>query len=366
MREFIPIANTFFGPEEAEAVRATVASGWITMGRKVAEFEANVASYVGTKHAIAMNNGTSTLHAMLMALNVGPGDEVIVPSMTYISTANVVLLCGATPVLCECDPLTYNARPEDIRAKITPRTKAFITVDMKGMAVDYDAFNALAQETGLPFLADSAEALGAQYKGRPVGRQAVAHSYSFFANKNITTGEGGMVVTDDDTYAEKLRIIRNQGQEGRYNHTFLGHNYRMTDIAATIGIEQFKRVEWLMAEKVKMAKRYDDAFATIDWVQPPFLPAYATRHTWYMYCIRVPAECRDAVVKHLHDNAVDTRLSFPPVHIQPYYAQRFDFTPEMLPLTMQAYEGMIDIPCWVGMTEDQQEYVIATIRDFQR
>jgi perosamine synthetase len=284
--------------------------------------------------------------------------------MTYISTANVVLLCGATPALCECNPRTYNTEPEHVRAKISPRTKAFITVDMKGMAVDYDAFAALARETSVPFLADSAESLGAEYKGAKIGPQALAHSFSFYANKNITTGEGGMVVTNDGALADTLRILRNQGQEGRYNHTWLGHNYRMTDVAAAIGIEQLRRAEWLLTEKSRLAGRYDAAFAALAGVEPPLVAPHATRHSWYMYSIRVAPDIRDALVRHLNDRGIDTRLSFPPVHIQPYYRDRFGYAPEDLPLTLRAFRSFIDIPCWVGMTAAQQDRVIASVRDF--
>ncbi len=165
--------------------------------------------YTGSKYALAMNNGTSTLHAILLALGIGPGDEVIVPSLTYISSANVILYTGATPVLCENNPHTFNVDPEHIKEKITKHTKAFMTVDLKGMPVDFDAFNALSEETGIPFISDSAESFGAEYKGDKIGTQAHTHSFSFFANKNITTGEGGVITTDDKTLYKKISIIRN-------------------------------------------------------------------------------------------------------------------------------------------------------------
>ena len=362
--ETISVANTFIGEEEAEAVFAVVKSGWISMGAKVREFEQAVCAQTGARHAIAMNNGTSTLHALLVALGVGPGDEVIVPSLTYISSANVVLFQGAELVLCESDPETFNVEPEHVRAKMTPRTHAIMTVDLKGMPVDFGAFRALSEETGVPWISDSAESLGAVYKGRPVGTQALAHSFSFFANKNITTGEGGMVTTDDDDLAERLRIVRNQGQEGRYNHTVLGNNYRMTDIAAAFGCEQMKRLDWLMAEKNALAATYDAAFADMPEIGFQRRPDYVDRHSWYNYSITVAADLRDGLVAHLAKAGIDTRISFPPVHIQPYYRDRFGFRPEDYPLAYDAYRRFIDLPCWVGMTRDHVERVVGCVRQY--
>ena len=362
--DFIPIANTYIGEEEAQAVYDVVRSGWISMGKKVQEFEANVAGYVGARHALAMNNVTSTLHAILTALGIGPGDEVILPTLTYISTSNVVLYLGAKPVLCECDPLTFNVEPEHIRPHITEKTKAFMTVDMKGQPVDFDAFNTLSRETGIPYVSDSAESLGAIYKGEKAGSQALVHSFSFFANKNITTGEGGMVTTNDTDLYEKLVIIRNQGQEGRYNHTWLGNNYRMPDILAAFGIEQFRRVDWLMEEKSKLAAYYNRAFADYPQIKTPLVRDYVGRPSWYMYSILVDPARRDGLLEYLKDNNIDTRLSFPPVHIQPYYVQQFGYRPGDYPVSWETFRSFVDIPIWVGMGQERQDYIIERITEY--
>ena len=257
------------------------------MGRKVKEFENMVCEYTGSRHSIAMNNGTSTLHAILMALDIGPGDEVIIPTLTYISSANVVLYQGATPVFCDNDPLTYNVTAESIREKISSNTKAIMTVDMKGLPVDFDSFKELSAETGIPFISDSAESYGSIYKGSFVGSQATAHSFSFFANKNITTGEGGIVTTNDPELFKKLRIIRNQGQEGRYNHTLLGNNYRMTDILAALGVEQLKRIDTILEKKVSIASFYSEEIGKIDGIRTPYVPSYVGRPSWYNYSINL-------------------------------------------------------------------------------
>ena len=362
--EFIPIANPVIREEEAKAVYDVVKSGWISMGKKVQEFERMVCDYTGAKYAVAMNNGTSTLHSILVALGIGPGDEVILPTLTYISSANVVLYCGATPVLCESDPRTFNVEAEYIRAKITQRTKAFMTVDLKGMPVDFDAFRALSKETGIPFISDSAESYGAEYKGHKVGTQALVHSVSFFANKNITTGEGGVVITNDNELARKMAIVRNQGQEGRYHHTMFGNNYRMTDIQAALGIEQFKRLDGLLEKKAAIAKRYSEAFEGSGTVVPPYLPDYVARHSWYMYSITVDYDKRDPLLAHMKERNIDSRLSFPPVHIQPYYARRFGYKPGDYPFAMQAFDSFVDIPIWAEMEQTVQDYVINQITLF--
>ncbi len=355
--EFIPIANTYVGQEEADAVYNVVQSGWISMGKKVEEFERMFCEYTGTKHAVAFSNGSISLQSILAALDVGPGDEVIVPSLTYISSANAVLFQNAELVLCESDPLTFNVTVEDIEQKITSRTKVIMAVDLKGMPVDYDALIQLAKKRGVYLIADSAESLGAVYKGKRIGNQAPVHSFSFFANKNITTGEGGMVTTNDDRMAELLRIYRNQGQEGRYNHTKLGFNARLTDMAAAFGIEQFKRIDWLIQEKEKIARYYYNNLKH-ELIRLPVLPDFVDQHSWYMFSISLDKSInRDKFIAKLKDHNIDTRLSFPPVHIQDYYINRFGYKPEDYPKAYEAFCQFVDIPCWIGLREEQLEYI---------
>jgi dTDP-4-amino-4,6-dideoxygalactose transaminase len=359
----IPVANPVIMEEDAKAVYETVRAGWVSMGRKVAEFEEKFAAYVGVRHAIAVNSGTSAVHLILCAAGIGPGDEVIVPSLTFISSANAVLYERANVVLCECDPATYNARVEDIEPRITPKTKLIMPVDMNGLVVDYGAIVALGKKHGIPVLGDSAESLGATYKGVKVGSQAWAHMFSFFPNKNVTTGEGGMITTNDDALAKELRILRNQGQDYRYHHIRLGYNYRMTDIQATLGIVQLSRIDKVLAEKDRLAKRYTEAFKNDPIIKAPVVPPFVTQHSWYMYAISLPDNVdRDAVVADLKADGIDTRLSFPPIHGQPYYQERFGYTNESLPVTQRAWNQLIDIPIWYGLKEDQQDFVIERLR----
>lgn len=356
----IPVATAIFTEAEADAVYDVVRSGWVTQGPRVLAFEEAFARYVGAKHAIAMCNGTVTLHAILAALGVGPGDEVVVPTLTYISTANVVLFQGAELRLCECDPQTYNVRVADLEKVVTSRTKAIITVDMNGLPIDYDPIVAFARKRGITVVADSAESLGASYRGRIVGAQAPAHSFSFFGNKNVTTGEGGMVTTDDAALAAELRILRNQGQEGRYNHTRLGFNYRMTELSAAIGLVQLESLAARLAGKARVVAAYDRAFAGSELISLPHRPEYVDRHSWYMYALAFhPSVDRDAVVARLDAAGIETRQSFPPVHIQPYYVKRFGFSRQDFPVSIDAWSHLINLPIGPDLTDEQVRRVIA-------
>jgi perosamine synthetase len=357
------VANTYIGAEEADAVRQVVASGWLSMGRRVQEFEEAFARAVGGRSAIAVNNGTTALQIALMALEIeGPECEVIVPSLTYISTANVVLYQNAKVVLCECDPITYNTTAEIVESLITDKTKAVIVVDMNGMPADYGPILELAEKHGIQVIADSAESLGATYKGVRVGGQAPIHTFSFFPNKNITTGEGGMIVVADDGLAERMRIIRNQGQDFRYHHIALGGNFRMTEMQASIGAVQLGRLDWLIREKEAIARRYDELLAECRDILAPHRPPYVTQHSWYMYAVRLEEGIdRDKVVADLDERGIETRLSFPPVHMQPYYQQRFGYRDDSFPISAAAWGRLIDIPMWVGLSAEQQETIVETL-----
>lgn len=358
----VPVAQPTLSEEEARAVYETVRSGWVSMGQGVREFEQEFAKVVGARHAVAANNGTAALHMALLVAGVKEGDEVLVPDITFISTANVVMYERATPILVECDPDTYNLSLDDAAKRITDRTKAIIPVDMNGLPVDYDRVLAFAESHGLAVIADSAESLGATYKGVPVGAQADQHVFSFFPNKNLTTGEGGMVTTNNDEHAERLRVLRNQGQEGRYNHTVLGYNYRMTDIQASIGSAQLNRIQFTVHDKQRIAERYDDVFSSHPLINSPFLPSYVTQHSWYMYAVALENSVpRDRVVKELENAGIETRLSFPPIHLQPFYQECFGYVNEDYPISVRAWSQLLDIPIWPGLPEDVQDRVISSL-----
>lgn len=361
---FIPIAKPYIGNEEARAVYDQIQSGWISMGKKVEAFEELIQDYLDVEHAVAFSNGTATLHAGLLALGVKPGDEVIVPTLSYISSANAVLFCNATPVFVEENPKTFTVEAASIEKKITDKTKVIMPVDLKGMPVDYDTIMALAKKHGVKVLADSAESFGAVYKGKGVGGQADMHSFSMFANKSITAGEGGFITTDDDRIASFCRCFRNQGQSDRYRHVMVGHNYRMTDIAAAFAIEQVKRVEWIMAEKDKIAIFYNDYFKPQPLLAPPYVPEYVSRHSWYMYTLRVHETVdRDRMILKMREKGVDHRLSFPLIPLQPIYQELYGYAAGDFPVSERTFNTFLDIPCWVGMTHEEMEHVAKVVTD---
>ncbi len=360
----IPVASPLIGEDEAQAVYDVVKSGWISMGKKVEEFEELFAEYVGSKYAIATNNGTTALHLALIAMGIGKDDEVLVPDITFISTPNAVLYVDAKPVIVECDPKTYNISLEDAEKRITKRTKAIIPVDMNGMPVDYDNVLSFADKHGLKVISDSAESLGSIYKGKKIGGIAPIHIFSFFPNKNITTGEGGMITTNDYALVNKVRELRNQGQDYRYHHVVLGYNYRMIDILAAFGIEQIKKIDYILSEKEKISKRYSKAFVNHPLIYPPLLPDYVDQHSWYLYAISLDQDIdRDKVVDILKDRGIDTRLSFPPIHLQPYYQHSFGYKNDSYPISLNSWKKLIDIPIWVGLSEEDQNYVIDSLKD---
>ena len=360
----IPVANPNFGEKEAKAVFNVVKSGWVTMGKKVKIFEKKIAKFCGTKYAIATNNGTSSLDALLTAINIKSNDEVIVPSLTYISTANVVLYKRAKLILCDNDEKTFNTNKNFLENKISNKTKLIIVTDMKGMPLDYDKLKKLSKIKKIPIIIDSAESFGAKYKNQIVGSQLLAHSFSFFANKNITTGEGGMIVTNNQDLYKKLNIIRNQGQTKRYHHTMLGNNYRMTDIMASIGIEQLKKIKKIIIEKNKLAKYYNKKLSQIKGVEIPFIPNYVSQHSWYNYSIQVDKNKRNKLVNFLRLNGVETRLSFPPIHIQPYYKKNFNFKKNHCINAINSFYRLIDLPIWFGLKKKEQDKVVNLIKKF--
>jgi perosamine synthetase len=361
--KFLPIANPDVGINEAKAAYEVIKKGWISMGKKVSEFEEKVKKLIKVKHAIYVNNGTSALHCALLALGIKQGDEVIVPTLSYISSANAVLYCGAKPIFCEVDPKTFNVNYDYINSKITKKTKAIISVDLKGQPVDYNSIRKLEKKYKIPIISDSAESFGAIYRNKYVGSQMLIHTFSFFANKNITTGEGGLITTENDNLAKKLRIIRNQGQDKRYNHIELGNNFRPTDYSAAIGIEQLKKINKVISEKGKIAKIYSRSFNENENIITPHLPEYVTRPSWYMYCLTFKTKkIKKKVKQALEQNNIDTRLSFPPIHNQPYYKSKFKKNIGKYKQSEDIFQKFLDIPIWMGMGEKNIRRVISIIK----
>lgn len=363
--ELIPVAEPVFTDEEATAVYDVIKSGWVTMGERVAAFERDFAIYAKSNHAIAMFNGTTTLHAALMALDIKPGDEIITPTLTYISTANVALYLGAKLILCECNPETYNVEVENLEHLVSSKTKAIIVVDMNGLPVNYNDLVRFAKRHKIAIIADSAESLGAVYNGEIVGSQADLHSFSFFGNKNVTTGEGGMVTTNDDGLADRLRIIRNQGQDFRYNHVMLGHNFRMTELQAALGIVQLKTLEDRLRKKERIVEKYNNFFGRSEFsgiLRTPVIPEYVTRHSWYMYTLDLNIKVnRDLLADELLEAGIETRKSFPPVHIQPYHSKLLGTSALDFPASYNSWCKLINLPISPNLTDVQIEFITKTV-----
>jgi dTDP-4-amino-4,6-dideoxygalactose transaminase len=330
----IPITKPCFGPEEAEAVREAVASGWVSQGPKVAEFERGLADYCGTAEAVAVSNCTTALHLALLVLGVGQGDEVICPSMSFIATANSIRHAGATPVFADVDPQTYNLDPDAAEAAITPRTKAIMVVHQVGLPADIDRFLDVGEKHGVKIFEDAACAIGSRYKGKPIGGHTEMACFSFHPRKVLTTGEGGMITTNSPEYAARLRLLRQHGMSVsdavRHSarevitekYVCLGYNYRMTDIQAAIGIEQMKKVEWIVGRRRELAARYTAALANHPWLRPPYIPEYAESN-FQSYAVERTDDAplsRDELMQRLLDVGISTRRGIMLAHREPAYA----------------------------------------------
>jgi dTDP-4-amino-4,6-dideoxygalactose transaminase len=353
----IPIARPDFGPEETSAVAEVLASGMVAQGRRVAELEAAWADFVGVKHAIAMANGTVSLMSIFAGIGLEPGDEVITVSHTFAATANAILYTGATPVFVDIEPDTYLIDAKKIEAAITPRTRAICPVHLFGLVADMEMIVAIADRHGLAVVEDACQAHGALFRGRPAG--SFGHgAFSLYATKNMTTAEGGFVTTNDDRLADWLRLYRNQGMRARYQFEMLGYNFRMTDIAAAIGIVQFDKLEKNTARRRVIASRYDERFADLP-VRLPVTPDGRT-HVFHQYTVDVGA-ARDAILEELRAEGIGADVYYPlPVHRQEYIMERGLHAD--LPVTDAAAANTLALPMFPGLSDEEQDRVVGAFR----
>ena len=377
---FLPFARPDIGDAEIAAVTQALRSGWVTTGPKTREFEQAFGAYLGGGlECVAVNSATAGLHLALEALGIGPGDEVIAPTLTFTATVEVVRYLGADPVLVDVDPVTLNIDPEKIRAAITPRTKAILPVHYGGLACDMDAILAIAREHGLKVVEDAAHALPATWRGALVGQlQSDATVFSFYANKTITTGEGGMAVTRDPQLAQRMRVMRLHGMNRDafdrftsktpawyYEVVAPGFKYNMTDIAAAMGIEQLARLPQFVQRRQALAARYGAELAGLPLTLPANAPQGDT-HAWHLYVVRLrddaPLE-RDDAIQALSDRGIGTSVHYVPLHRHPYWRDRYQLAPAMFPHADAAYRAMVSIPLFTAMSDDDQGRVIAALRD---
>lgn len=368
----IPYGKQTIDQDDIQAVVDVLKSDFLTTGPKIAEFEQTVADYVGAKYAVAISNGTSALHAACFAAGIGPGDEVITTPLTFAASANCVLYCGGTPVFADVDPKTYNIDPEDIQRKITDRTKAIIAVHLAGQPCDMDAIHSIAREHGLIVIEDGAHALGSVYKGKKVGSMSDMTTFSFHPVKPITTGEGGMIVTDNEDFYKKMILFRSHGitrddsmmtrNDGPwfYQQFDLGYNYRITDIQCALGCSQMKKLDRFLARRKEIVARYNEAFADCDNIITPYQLS-DTESGWHLYIVQVKNCDRRQVFEAMREKGIGVNVHYIPVYMHPYY-QEHGYENVHCANAEEIYSHIISLPLYPGLTSEQQDYVIDTLK----
>jgi len=357
----IPIARPRIGTEETEAVRRVMESGNLAQGAAVAAFEREFAAFCQVKHAIAVNNGTAALHAALLAAGVGPGDEVIVPSFTFIATATSVSMCGAIPRCVDVEERTFNLDPEAVERAVTPKTRAVVGVHLFGQLCDVAAISGICDEHDLAFIEDACQAHGATFTGLPAGSFGDAGCFSFYATKNMTTGEGGMVTTDSDDLAAAVRLLINHGQSRKYLHTRLGYNYRMTDVAGAMGLVQLRKLPAMNEARVKNA-RYLDGHLRHDGILIPRRKA-GFSHVYHQYVVQVTREfprTRDSLAMYLGEKGIGTAVHYPmPIHRQPLYGEIAPGGP--CPVSERLGGTVLSLPVHPEVSEEDIAFVAETV-----
>lgn len=376
---FLPYSLPLIGKEEIQEVTETLESGWLSKGPKVQQFEKEFAAFVGAKHAVAVNSCTAALFLALKAKGIGPGDEVITSPLTFSSTANTIIHTGATPVFADIDENTLNIDPVKLEAAVTPQTKAVVPVHFGGQSCDMDAILAIAQNHGLFVLEDAAHAVYTTYKQRMIGSIGDATAFSFYATKNLATGEGGMLTTDDEELADKIRVLSLHGMSkaawNRYSSNGSwyyevespGYKMNMFDLQAALGLHQLKRLDDMQKRREEIAGRYQTAFQQIPGLITPFVHDDG-RHAWHLYVLQVDDKkagvTRNEMITALKDEYnIGTSVHFIPVHIHPYYQKQFGYKEADFPNAMNYYKRTLSLPLYPSMSDDDVDDVIEAVRD---
>lgn len=384
----VPMSSPDLTDREREAVMAVLNTPNLSMGSQIAQFEAAFRSYCGSAYALGVNSGTAGLHLCVRAAGIEAGDLVITSPFSFVSSTNVLLFEGATPIFVDVDPLTGNINPALVRAaaqdlasggqaaqKWLPRRgaqagaplKALLAVDVFGQPADFDSLNETARQYGLKVIEDSCEALGAEYKHRRAGMLADYGVFAFYPNKQITTGEGGMVVTNDDASGRLMQALRNQGRapgDTWLQHTYLGYNYRLDELSAALGVVQMSRLEELLQKRERVAAWYQERLQEMRGVNAPFLDTNTTRVSWFVYVVRVDHGVdRAQLAQRLTQAGIPVRPYFLPIHLQPYIAERFGFQPGDFPVTEDLGERGLALPFSGKMSEEQVDLVCTALAE---
>ena len=373
-KEFLPLARPTLGEEEIQEVVETLRSGWLTTGPKVDRFEGRFREYLGIQEAVAVSSGTAGLHLALLAAGVGAGDEVITTSMSFAATANAIVLCGARPIFADCDPDTLNIDLRGVEAGITEKTKAIVPVHFAGQPCAMDELMEIARRRAVPLIEDAAHALGTEYKGRKIGALGDMAVFSFHPIKTITTGEGGMVVTSNKEWAERMRLLRFHGistsawqrhaggGSAQYSIQLPGFKYTMMDIQAAIGIHQMDKVDRFVERRAELAGLYCRAFKEIKGARPLGLVPYRHRHAWHIFVVQLELEKltidRDRFLDLLKERNIGSGIHFPALHLQPYYQERWGYRPDDFPKAKRASERIVSLPLFPSMSEQDAQDVV--------
>jgi dTDP-4-amino-4,6-dideoxygalactose transaminase len=375
--EFLPYALPLIEEDDIAEVVATLKSNWVTKGPKTIEFEKRFAEFVGAKHAIAVNSCTAALHLSLVAKGIGAGDEVITTPMTFAASSNVIIHTGATPVFADIDPVTMNIDVNKLKEKITPKTRAIIPVHIAGHPCEMDEILAVAREHNLFVLEDAAHAVYTRYKGQMVGSIGNATAFSFYATKNLVTGEGGMVTTDDDELAEKIRVISVHGMSknawnrysasGSWYYEIMSPGYKnnMTDIQSALGLTQLAKLERLQGIRRNIAERYNEAFSELAELEIPVELDYA-RHAWHLYILKLNLDKlsidRGQFIEELKEEKIGTSVHFIPVHLHPYYRETYGYKRGDFPQTEVTFDRILSLPLYPKMGTEDVEDVISAVK----
>jgi perosamine synthetase len=361
----IRLASPSLEEREEELVLEVLRSGWLSLGPTGPRFEEALRAYVGAAHCAAVSSGTTGLHLCMRLADVGPGDEVITSPYSFVASANVAIYEGATPVFADIDPRTYNMDPAAVEAAITERTKAIVAVDIFGYPCELDPLIELCEQHRLTLVEDSCEALGAEYRGRRLGSHGHLATFAFYPNKQMTTGEGGVVVTGSEEQHRLLVSMRNQGRsdDGRWlHHERLGYNYRLDDVSAAIGIGQVEKLDSLLAARAAVARRYDELLAG-SGIETPLEDDADHKRSWFVYVVAVPHGVdRDRVIAELEREGISTAPYLPAIHLQPYLRERFGFREGMLPVCEDVSSRTMALPFYAQLDAEDQQRVVDALR----